>query len=181
MITAAAVGYSLALAASLLATCLLLVKALTVAEAYRFMNGPMLLMIGAAFGLGTAIQNSGLATELASVALDMFQPLGNSGTMLGIYLCGALISQFLSNISAALILLPMMPSLADATGLPLAMLMVVSLFSVNASFCTPLSSHANLMVLPHGGYSFSNYFQVGAPLTVLHMFGTCTLVYVFWS
>lgn len=176
-----AAGCNLALAAALLAVCLLLVKALTLAEAYRFINGPILLTIAAAFGLGTAIENSGLAAELAAVALEVFQPLGCIGTVLGTYICGALLGQFLGNVSSTLILLPMMPPLAAATGLPLGMFMLVVLFSVNASFSTPLSSLTNLMVLPHGGYTFSDYFAVGMPLMMLHMLGTCSLLWAQWS
>lgn len=178
MVTATACGYNLALAAALLTLCLLLQKAITLDEAFRFINGPLLLTIASSFALGSAFDDSGLAEALASVVLAIFQPFGNFGTIIGFYLCSMLLAQLLSNVATTLIMLPMVPALSAASGIPLDSFVEVVCYAANANFATPLGHAANLMVAPHGRYSFYHFFIVGAPLQLMLSVVTCSLVWL---
>merc|ERR1719240_274915 len=91
VVAVTAMGFSLAVASVLLVMCLVVVKALTLEEVYGFMNGPLLLTIAASFGLGKAIERSGLARLIAGTVLDACSPFGPYGAVFGIYACTTVI------------------------------------------------------------------------------------------
>jgi di/tricarboxylate transporter len=56
----------------------------------------------------------------------------------------------------------------------------VVMIAASASFMTPTGYQTNLMVMGPGGYRFSDYFKVGAPLSVLVAVMALFLVPVVW-
>ena len=51
---------------------------------------------------------------------------------------------------------------------PIPFVLVVS-FAAAANFMTPIGYQTNLMVYGPGGYTFKNFFKIGAPLTLIYM------------
>jgi di/tricarboxylate transporter len=58
---------------------------------------------------------------------------------------------------------------------PHAFAMAVAI-AASTGFLTPVSSSANSLVTPPGGYSFGDFVRVGAPMAVLVMIVTVVLV-----
>jgi di/tricarboxylate transporter len=58
-------------------------------------------------------------------------------------------------------------------------MMAVSI-SASASFMTPISHPANVMVMGPGGYKFSDYLKVGGPLTLTVFVIVMILVPILW-
>jgi di/tricarboxylate transporter len=46
---------------------------------------------------------------------------------------------------------------------------LITAYASAANFMTPVGFQTNLMVYGPGGYSFRDFFRVGAPLTFLYM------------
>jgi di/tricarboxylate transporter len=57
---------------------------------------------------------------------------------------------------------------------------VVVMIAASASFMTPTGYQTNLMVMGPGGYRFSDYVKVGAPLSVLVAVMALLLVPLVW-
>ena len=62
---------------------------------------------------------------------------------------------------------------------PHALMMAVAI-AASASFMTPISHPANILVMGLGGYRFIDYMKVGLPLTLIMMFVILLVVPYFW-
>ncbi|KAF0101530.1 MAG: di-/tricarboxylate transporter [bacterium] len=65
----------------------------------------------------------------------------------------------------------------DVSVMPFA---IVIMKAASASFATPLGYQTNLMVMGPGGYTFSDYFRLGIPLTVLTGVLTVLIAPLVW-
>jgi di/tricarboxylate transporter len=75
---------------------------------------------------------------------------------------------------------PLVVALAAAGGFsPRPFVMGITL-AASLSFVTPIGYQTNLMVMGPGGYRPSDYFRVGAPLTLLVTITALTLIPLVW-
>jgi di/tricarboxylate transporter len=58
--------------------------------------------------------------------------------------------------------------------------MMTVAMSASASFASPLSHPAHLLVMGPGGYRFTDYVKVGVPITVLAMAVSVGLLPMLW-
>ncbi|MEX2135067.1 MAG: anion permease, partial [Acidimicrobiia bacterium] len=71
------------------------------------------------------------------------------------------------NNATALLMLPIAIAAAPVSGVdPRGMAIAVAI-GASASFLTPIGYQTNTMVYGPGGYKFSDYVRLGAPLTIL--------------
>jgi di/tricarboxylate transporter len=86
----------------------------------------------------------------------------------------------ISNTATAVLVAPIVLQTAVTLGIsPYPLLMAVAVAASNA-FLTPIGTTTNLMVYTPGGYRFTDYFKVGAPLTVIFLVLTLLLVPLIW-
>ena len=52
--------------------------------------------------------------------------------------------------------------------------------AASASFTSPISHPANILVMGPGGYRFIDYLKVGVPLTIVVFIPVMLLLPVFW-
>jgi di/tricarboxylate transporter len=52
--------------------------------------------------------------------------------------------------------------------------------AASASFASPLSHPAHMLVMGPGGYRFVDYVKVGAPLTVVALLVSVALLPILW-
>ena len=127
------------------------------------------LIIVLSLALGTAMIKSGAAELLANGIITLFIPMGKVGILFGIYLISTIMAAYITNKAAVGIIFPI--SLTTAINLdlnPVPFVLIVA-YSCAANFMTPIGYQTNLMVYGPGGYSFKDFFKVGAPLTVIYM------------
>jgi di/tricarboxylate transporter len=79
---------------------------------------------------------------------------------------GAL-TNVVSNNAAAITGTPIAVSIATALNLPVEAFVLAVLFGANLSFVTPMAYQTNLLVMSAGGYVFSDFVRIGAPLFLL--------------
>jgi len=63
---------------------------------------------------------------------------------------------------------------------PFAFVLAVT-FAASADFMTPIGYQTNLLVYGPGGYRFTDYFRVGAPLQLLLSVATVGGIVFFWG
>lgn len=168
--------------AGLLAACaLILLRVLTVEQAYRGISWTTVVLVGGMISLSTAMSVTGAAEKLADGLVRIVGEAGPYALLLGLFLLTAVLGQLISNMATALIVIPVALSAAadmDVSAEPVLMAVTVS---AAASFLTPVATPANLMVMGPGGYRFGDYWKLGLPLLALFGVVAVLLVPVFWS
>jgi di/tricarboxylate transporter len=180
MVLAAGLGWLSMLKAALLAAGLMLgTGCCTAARARRYIEWNVLMVIGAALGLGAALEVSGAAKVLATMLLGL---IGDSPwTALAlIYLSTVLLTEIITNNAAVALMFPIaMNTVEDLGANPLPFLFCL-MIAGSASFSTPIGYQTNLMVYGAGGYKFTDYFRIGIPLSVVVALCALTLAPVIW-
>jgi di/tricarboxylate transporter len=153
--------------ASLIAAVLLVATRTISAQAARdSVEIEVLVVIAASFGLGAAIESSGLAAVLGGGIVDAFSGLGWRGVLLGIVLSTVVLTEFISNNAAAALLFPIAMATADQLGADPRTFAIAVAVAASLSFLTPIGYQTNTMVYGPGGYRFGDYWRLGMPLTV---------------
>jgi di/tricarboxylate transporter len=149
------------------AVALVLLGAVTPGEARGAIDLDVLLVIAGAFGLGAAIQKTGLAASLAHATIGFSAPLGRTGAILGVVLATIVLTELITNNAAAALMFPVALATAGELGMDPRPLAIAVAIAASASFLTPIGYQTNTMVYGPGGYRFGDYARLGLPLTVI--------------
>ncbi len=126
----------------------------------------VLIVIAASFGLGAAIESSGLAGFLGNAIVETFSGLGWRWVLLGIVLATVILTEFISNNAAAALMFPIAMATAGEVGADPRTFAIAIAISASLSFLTPIGYQTNTMVYGPAGYRFGDYWRLGMPLTV---------------
>ncbi len=140
---------------------------LTPTEARDSVDLDVIVVIAASFGLGRAIESSGLAQDIVDVLIDPLGRFGDLGLLFGVLLATIIITEMISNNAAAVLLFPIAVATAASAGLdPRPFAFAVAL-GASSSFLTPIGYQTNTMVYGIGGYRFGDFARLGFPLAVV--------------
>lgn len=168
------------LAAGLAAAAMVLLGALSPGDARQSVEWQVLITTAASFGVGAALQNSGAAAAISSAVFSGISGWGPIAALAAVYLVGSLVTEVITNNAAAVLLFPICletAKLYDASPRPF---IIALALAASASFMTPIGYQTNLMIYGPGGYRFSDFIRVGAPLNLLLWIVAVALVPVFW-
>lgn len=146
-------------------------------EAARAINLNVVLTMAAAISLGAAIALSGLAAEVARFAESAGDTaLGDVAAVAGVMIVTIVLTELLTNTAAAALMVPIALTIGVESGIEPRMLAVAVLIGASCSFLSPIGYQTNLMVYGLGGYRFTDFTKVGAPLTLSTIIVTCAIV-----
>ena len=149
------------------AVAMVLLRCLSVEQAYREIDVRIYVMIAGVIPLGAAMERTGTAGMLAQQLMLLAADWSPFAVLLLVFGAAALLTQVLSDSATIVLLGPVAVSLARALGLPAEPLVVCTALGAVASFLVPIGHHGNLLILNPGRYTFGDFVRVGAPLTVL--------------
>ncbi len=146
--------------------------------AFKCINGPVarhainfqvLIVIGAAMGIGNAVENSGLAQYASTALLDFSHniQLGNYGSLFLVFVMTSIAAQLMTNFGAAVIMFPIVMGAAEGLGVSPYPFVFTMMAAAGCNFLTPVTYQTNLMVYGPGGYKFMDFPKLGVPLTLL--------------
>ena len=182
MVVSAALGLLPILHAALLAgVAMILSRSLTLRDARRALDLDVLVLIAAAFGIGAAIERSGLAALAADGIVDAVSGLGPTAVLVGVTLATILLTELITNNAAAVLVFPIAVAAAQQMGADPRPFAIAITVAASASFLTPIGYQTNTMVYGLGGYRFGDYLRLGAPLTLLVLLAIAVFVPLFWS
>ena len=159
---------------------LVLLRVVTVDQAYRAVDWTTVILVAAMMPLSTAMVQTGAADKMADGLVAM--AAGGSPTILlaGIFLLTAVLGQLISNTATALIIIPVGVAAATAMGVsPVPVLMCIAVAAA-ASFLTPIATPTNLMVMRPGGYAFGDYWKFGLPMMIWFFIVAVFIVPLVW-
>ena len=168
------------IAAVIGATLMILTHCLTMEEAYRAIDWRAIFLIAGMLPLGTAMEQTGAAALLAEQTMNVLGPLGPWWVIGGLYLITAAGTMIIPTAALVVLMSPIVLSAsADLNVAPQTAMMAVAL-AASASFTSPISHPANILVMGPGGYRFVDYLKLGLPLTAIVFVTVMLLLPIFW-
>jgi di/tricarboxylate transporter len=138
------------------------------------------IIIVLALALGEAMIKTNTAHLLAASIIKLLHPLGLIGILSGLYLITTILAAYITSKAAAAIVFPIALTTAVSLGEDPVPFVLLVAYASAANFMTPVGFQTNLMVYGPGGYSFKDFFRIGAPLTVLYMIVTITVLTILY-
>ena len=176
-----------ALSLPILVTALAGVVAMVVAgvldptELYDAVEWDVIFLLAGVIPLGMALEQTGGADVLGALVAATGTVLPAVGVLWVFYLATGLITGVISNNASVVLMLPVAveaATLIDAD--PFAFVLAVT-FAASTAFLTPVGYQTNLFVYGPGGYRFSDYIRVGAPLQLFLSVVTVAGIVALWG
>jgi di/tricarboxylate transporter len=151
-------------------------------SARRSIDFSVLVTIGAAIGIGSAISNSGLGSLVGEGLVEFARSLGGGPhlAMAAIVVSAILISQLATNYGGAVIVFPIAMSTALAFGANPVPFMLAVMAGAGSNFLTPIAYQTNLMVYGPGRYRFTDYARLGLGLQLIVLLSAVFLIPLFF-
>lgn len=162
------------------AVVLLLGKAISPREARRSLDVEVFVTIAMAFGLGTAMTESGLAAAVGQLILAPAAPLGPLAVFAAVFIVTSLFTQMITNNAAAVLMFPIVTTVAADLGMDPRRMLIVVTVAASCSFATPLGYQTNMMVAKLGDYRFVDFVRAGVGMNVAALLATLLVVGLFW-
>lgn len=174
-------GYApISVAAVVGGTVMMLTGCLNMEQAYRAIDWRAIFLIAGMLPLGTAMQDTGAAQYLANQVMDLLGDSGPWAVIVGLYLLTAMATMIIPTAALVVLMSPIViTAMADMGFAPETAMMAVAM-AASASFTSPISHPANILVMGPGGYRFVDYLKVGVPLTIVVFIAVIALLPVFW-
>lgn len=180
-IVSVAMGWApIALAFSAAAIAVLLLRVMSMTEAYRAVEGPMLVLLAALIPISGAIQATGGDRLIAGFLSQALGPMPPFVAVAALILTGMAVTPFLNNAATVLIVAPIAAAIAQTLDVnPNAFLMAVAVGAA-CDFLTPIGHQCNTLVMGPGGYRFEDYWRLGLPLSALVVLTATPLILMVW-
>jgi len=175
----AVAGFSIPIAFMSGAIIMVLAGVLRIDEAYQVIDWKVVFFLAGLIPLGLAMQKTGTAAFLAGNVISLVQGSNIFLMLLAISALTTLLSLFMSNVGAAVILFPMVISIAGSLGIdprPLALLVAVSTAN---SFILP-THQVNALLKTPGRYRNIDYLKAGSGLTLIFLLVVTSIFYFFY-
>lgn len=168
------------IAAVIGAALMVLAGCLSMKEAYRQIEWKAVFLIAGMLPLGTALDQSGAARLIAEGVVSVVGPLGPKAVMLGLVSLTFLATCFVLTAALVVLMGPIALNTAANMGLSPYGLMMAIAMAASASFMTPVSHPANILVMGPGGYRFTDYLKIGGLLTLVILVVLMVVLPLFW-
>ncbi|WP_430504691.1 SLC13 family permease [Haloparvum sp. PAK95] len=150
-------------------------------EMYEAVDWSVIFLLAGLIPLGVAMERTGAAAWLASVIVVGTEGLAPIVVLGVFYLFTALITNVVSNNASVVLMIPVAVQVAQGIGAnPFAFVLAVT-FAASSAMLTPIGYQTNLMVYGPGGYKFTDFFRVGAPLQLVLTVVTTLGIAFFWG
>ena len=146
---------------------MLLAGVLDMDEAYGAINWKTIFTLACLIPLGAAMDSTGAAAWIAQQVMHYIGHWPQWSLQLVVAVLALLFSQVVSNVGAAVMMVPMAINVALASGGNPAMYALIVAISTSNTFILPSASPVLMIVAGPGGYRTRDFLRVGLPLTLL--------------
>ena len=161
-------------------TLMVLTRCLTMEEAYRAIDWRAIFLIAGMLPLGTAMEQSGAAEFLAQQTMNLLGPMGPWWVIAGLYLITAAGTMIIPTAALVVLMSPIVLSASADLGIAPQTAMMAVAMAASASFTSPISHPANILVMGPGGYKFADYIRLGLPLTIVVFITVMLMLPLLW-
>jgi di/tricarboxylate transporter len=147
-------------------------------DIYKKIDWNVIFLLAGVIPLGKALEKTGGAQLIGDLIALSAEALPIMAVLWVFYLVTAVLTNIISNNASVVLMIPVgveAAQLIDAN--PFSFVLAVT-FAASTAFLTPIGYQTNLFVYGPGGYKFSDYARVGAPLQLL--LSVVTIVGISW-
>ena len=159
---------------------MVLTGCLSMRQAHRAIEWRAIFLIAGMMPLGIALTETGAAALLAENLVAAVGPHGPWAVFVALYLMTAVATTIIPTPALVLLMTPIVLTASNSTGLSPSAAMMGIAMAASATFTSPVSHPANLLVMGPGGYRFGDYVRVGAPLAVVVFVVVLLTLPLFW-
>ncbi len=150
-------------------------------ELYDSVPWDVIFLLAGVIPLGIALEQTGGADFIGALVASTAAFLPPVGVLWVFYAVTVLVTALISNNASVVLMIPVAVEAARTLGVdPFPFVLAVT-FAASADFSTPIGYQTNLMVYGPGGYRFTDYARVGAPLQLLLSVVTVGGIALFWG
>ena len=174
-------------AAILGAILLLVMRTLSIQDAYESISWSVIFLIASLVPMGIAIQKTNLDEVTGNLIIGIGTLIGGGEGLDPVIILAVLygvtfiLSAFISNAAVAVMLTPIGIMLATILNVDPRPFLVAICFGASCSFMTPMGYQTNMMVFGPGQYRLKDFFQMGIPLTIIFWFTAVYCIPRFWA
>lgn len=180
-ILSAVLGFlPIAIAAVTGASMMILLRCLSMDEAYRAIEWKVIFLIACMLPLGVAVEHTGAAQLGAEGLIAVVGGLGPRWVVAVLFFITCLGTQVIPPAALVVLMAPVALTMAESISMSPHLLMMSVAIAASSSFASPLSHPAHLLVMNPGGYRFVDYMKVGLPLTIISMLVCVWLLPILW-
>ena len=174
-------------AAILGAILLLVMRTLSIQDAYESISWSVIFLIASLVPMGIAIQKTNLDEVTGDLIIGIGTLIGGREGLDPVIILAVLygvtfiLSAFISNVAVAVMLTPIGIMLATILNVDPRPFLVAICFGASCSFMTPMGYQTNMMVFAPGQYRLKDFFQMGIPLTLVFWITAVYWIPRFWA
>ena len=159
----------------LAALLMFVTRCFSIEQLQRSINWKLLMVFAGAVCLGRAIDATGIAQFMAESVLNI---CGTNAQLSLFVICltATLITEFISNNTAAAVFAPIALSVANSLGANPMTFVIALMLSVSCSFATPIASETNTIIYGPGGYKFTDYIRIGIIMNIVMLISILFIV-----
>ncbi|CAN5356661.1 SLC13 family permease [soil metagenome] len=162
------------------AVLLIALRCLPLREAYSSIDAPILLMLAALIPVSDTLRSTGATDVFAGWLAQVGSGLPGWASVALILAAAMAVTPFLNNAATVLVMAPIGAGFAAKLGYnPDAFLMAVAIGAA-CDFLTPIGHQCNTLVMGPGGYKFSDYPRLGAPLSLIVLAVAVPMILLVW-
>lgn len=150
-------------------------------ELYESVHWDVIFLLAGIIPLGIAFEQTGGADFIGALVAMSAEFLPPIAVLWVFYLMTVLLTAVISNTASVVLMVPIAVETASRIGADPFVFVLAVMFASSADFMTPIGYQTNLLVYGPGGYKFTDYTLVGAPLELLLSVVTVGGLAVFWG
>lgn len=168
------------LAFTLAAVLIVLFKIFPLRELYTAIDWPVIVLLGAFLPLGTALETSGAASWISEQILHLQDNVPHWFLLGLILVITMFLSDIINNAATVVLMAPIALGVANGLGVNSDPFLMAVAVGGSCAFLTPIGHQSNALVMGPGGYAFTDYLRLGAPLEVLIVLLGTPMILFFW-
>ncbi|NKD77569.1 SLC13 family permease [Haematospirillum sp. H1815] len=181
VIALSALGVAEISALALIAVALvLLTRCVDVDEAYQAVDWRILVLIFGMLAVGLTLEKTGAIKVVVGAMAPYLHGHSPWILLIVIYVIVSLMTEIITNNAVAVLMTPIAYNLGVELGIDPRPLVVAVMFGASASFATPIGYQTNTMVYTAGGYRFTDFLKIGAPLNAIIGLVSVLIIPFFW-
>jgi di/tricarboxylate transporter len=180
VVLSAAGVLSIAVAAILAVGAILLARCIDADEAWGSIDGNVLVLVFAMLAVGLGLEEAGSVDLIVVQARPFLSQVPPYALLIAVYVLAVLMTEIITNNAVAIILTPIVITLAQELGVDPRPLVIAVMFAASASFATPIGYQTNTLVYAAGHYRFTDFFVAGIPVTIGVGIATISAI-VLWN
>ena len=160
---------------------LVLSRIVSLREAYRSIEWPVIVLLGFLIPVGEALQTTGATNVVAESLRSVATGLPLWGLLALVMVISMLLSDLVHNTPTAVLMAPIAYTLAINLNLPPDALLMAVAIGAASPFLTPIGHQSNTLVMGPGGYNFGDYWRLGLPLDCIIVAIAVPIIMLVWT